>query len=397
MIALPHSGNLPPDDHLNGLILTGGGARAAFQVGVLAAVAGMAAEDGINPFPVITGTSAGSINALLLATRARNFRQAVDHMSSLWSNLTVDMVYRTDARTLLRTSARWLAWLVFLRSPRFAPSALLDNTPLRRLLESHCQFARIRQAIENGELHALGVTAASYTTARSTTFFQGALGTLSWSRTRRDGVMTNVSLDHLMASVALPIIFPATRIGAGYYGDGSMRQAAPLSPAIHLGADRLLVIGMRNEDPLERVLPGGHPEYPSFGEIGGFILDSLFMDSVYADIERLRRINELIRQLGHQPQHGLEPLREIDVTVIVPSEDIRDIAQRHARRLPRTMKTMLGLLGAARHRDSQLASYLLFDGNYCRELIELGYQDGLKHRDALEPFIENAARRRQSR
>ena len=171
-----------------------------------------------------------------------------------------------------------------------------------------------------------------------------------------------------------------------------LRQAAPLSPAIHLGADQLLVIGMRNEDPRNRGQHGANPDYPSFGEIGGFILDSLFMDSLYADIERLRRINELVRQLGHAPRHGVEPLREIDVTVHVPSEDIRDIAQRHARRMPRTLKTMFRLLGATRDRGSQLTSYLLFDGDYCRELIELGYRDGLRHRDALVPFVENAAR-----
>ena len=372
---------------VNGLILTGGGARAAYQVGVLAAIADLADNDRINPFPIVTGASAGSINALLLASRARNYRDAVDHMRALWSNLRVDKVYRTDTATMLRTSARWLAWMTFLRSPRFAPSALLDNTPLRRMLETHCRFARIQQGLDSGDLRAVAVTAASYTTARSVSFFQGAHGTVSWSRTRRDGVMADLNLDHLMASIALPIIFPAARIGNEYFGDGSMRQAAPLSPPIHLGADRLLVIGMRNEDPRNRNRPGSRPEYPTFGEIGGFVLDSLFMDSIYADIERLRRINELVRQLDRKPRHGLEPLREIDVTVIVPSEDMRDIAQRHLRRLPRTMKTMLRLLGATRSRGSQLASYLLFDGSYCGELVELGYQDGMRHKEALAPFL----------
>ena len=380
-----------PND-LNGLILTGGGARAAFQVGVLSAVAAMLPAGARNPFPVVTGASAGSINALLLASRARDFGQAVEHMRRLWCNLRVDKVYRTDTATMLKTSVRWFAWLTFLRNSRFAPSSLLDNTPLRRMLESHCQFARIQQALERGDLHALGVTAASYTSARSITFFDAIPGTVPWSRTRRDGVMTDISLDHLMASIALPIIFPASRIGNEYFGDGSMRQAAPLSAPIHLGADRLLVIGMRNEDPRHPELPDSRPEYPTFGEIGGYILDSLFMDSLYADIERLRRINELVRQLGHKPAHGVESLREIDVTVIVPSEDIRDIAQRHLRRLPRTMKTMLRLLGATRRRGSQLASYLLFDGEYCRELIELGYRDAQRHKDALAPFIESALR-----
>lgn len=372
---------------VNGLVLTGGGARAAYQVGVLAAVADMLPADAASPFPVIAGASAGSINALLLASRARDFHAAVRHMTALWGNLTVDKVYRTDTRTMLKSVARWLAWLTFLRSPRFAPPALLDNSPLRHMLEAHCRMVRIQQAVDGGALDAVAVTAASYTAARSVTFFQGREGLVSWSRTRRDGVMAEINFDHLMASVALPIIFPAVRIGPAYYGDGSMRQMAPLSAPIHLGADRLLVLGMRNEDPFEYRLPDARPEYPSFGEVAGYILDSLFMDSLYADIERLRRINELVRQLGAKPRHGLEPLREIDVTVVVPSEDIRDIAHRHARRLPRTLKTLFRLLGANRRRGTQLASYLIFDGAYCRELIELGYQDGLKHRAALEKFL----------
>lgn len=375
---------------MNGLVLTGGGARAAYQVGVLTAIAEMQDDEQVNPFPIVTGTSAGSINAMLLASRTGSWREATARMAELWSTLALDNVFRTDTRTMLKTSARWLAWLTFLRSPRFAPAALLDNSPLRTMLEENCHFPRIQQAIDAGELHAVAVTAASYTSARSTTFFQGALGTLSWSRTRRDGVMTRLNLDHLMASTALPIIFPATRIGDEYFGDGSMRQAAPLSPAIHLGATRLLVIGMRNEDPT--VAGSGEPLYPSFGEIGAYILDSLFMDSLYADLERLRRLNELVRQLDRKPRHGMEPLREIDVTVMVPSEDMREIAQRHARRMPRSLKTMLRLLGATKERGSQLTSYLLFDGKYCRELIELGYQDGLRHRDTLLPFATSVTR-----
>lgn len=372
----------------NGLVLTGGGARAAFQAGVLAGMTDMMADPVRNPFPVIAGTSAGSINALLLASRIRDFGDAVRHMKAIWSNLAVGKVYRSDTATMVKTTLRWLAWLTFLRNPRFAPQALLDNAPLRQMVEAHCRFARIRQAIDDGALRALAITAASYTSGRSVTFFQAEQGAVSWSRTRRDGVMAQITLDHLMASVALPIIFPAVRVDGEWFGDGSMRQAAPLSPPIHLGADRLLVIGMRNEDPRQR--SGAKAEYPTFGEIGGYILDSLFMDSLYADLERLRRVNELVRQLGAARVPGIEPMREIDVTVIVPSEDMRDIAQRYQRRMPRTVRTMLRLLGA-RKRDSQLASYLMFDGNYCRELIELGYSDAMKHKAMLEPFLSTGA------
>lgn len=369
-----------------GLVLTGGGARAAYQVGVLKAMAEWSGEDEACPFRVLTGTSAGSINTLLVASRARNFRHAVDHLVAVWSNLTVSKIFRTDTATMLRTSARWLLWLALWRHPKFAPPSVLDNSPLRQLLELHMRFPRIEQAIEADTLDAVAVTAAGYTSARSVTFFQGRQGLVSWSRTRRDGVMTDVTLDHVMASVALPILFPAQRLGPEYFGDGSMRQAAPLSPAIHLGAEKLLVIGTRNEDA-NPVRSRDDIDYPTFGEIGGYILDSLFMDALYTDIERLRRINELVRQIGQKPKGGVKPLREIDVSVMVPSEDIRDIAERHMRQLPRTVKILLRLLGATGHKGTQLLSYLLFDGSFCKELIDLGYRDAHDRRHVLAPFL----------
>ncbi|MDX1444343.1 MAG: patatin-like phospholipase family protein [Gammaproteobacteria bacterium] len=384
----------PQREMTPGLVLTGGGARAAYQVGVLKAMAEWLPPGADNPFPVITGASAGSLNAMLLGSRVQDFRSGVAHLERLWSNLSVDMVFRTDTKTMLKTTAQWLAWLVMLRSPRFAPKALLDNSPLRKVLESHVNIARVQQAIDSGKLDALAVTASGYSSGRSVSFFQGRHGLVSWSRTRRDGKMTELTLDHLMASIALPIIFPAVQLGEEYFGDGSMRQAAPLSPAIHLGADRLLVIGMRNEDVRSR-RRNRRAEYPTFGEIGGYILDSLFMDSLYTDIERMRRINELVRQLGGKPRGAVKPLREIDVSVMVPSEDIRDIALRHLRELPRTLKIMLRLLGANRRRGSQLVSYLLFDGGYCGELIRLGYRDANERRLVLEPFVPGAAEHRR--
>lgn len=376
----------------NGLILTGGGARAAYQAGVLKALAELLPEGKGNPFPVISGTSAGSINAVLLASRIRDFRSSVEHLVALWSNLEIGKVFHADWPVMLRTSARWLLWLMLFRHPAVAPPSILNNSPLRRMLEAHTSFARIEQAIDRGVLDAVALTAAGYSSARSVTFFQGRQGLVSWSRTRRDGVMAELTLDHIMASIALPILFPAVRLGGEYFGDGSMRQTAPLSPAIHLGANRLFVIGMRNEDMNPVGMSHADPEYPAFGEIGGYILDSLFMDSLYTDIERLRRINELIRQLGHKPRGAVGPLMPIDVTVMIPSEDMREIAQRHAKVMPRPLKTLLRLLGASGERGAQLMSYLLFDGGYCRELINLGYRDAMDRKSLLEPFIVTARR-----
>ncbi|MCG8433056.1 MAG: patatin-like phospholipase family protein, partial [Gammaproteobacteria bacterium] len=222
------------------------------------------------------------------------------------------------------------------------------------------------------------------------TFFQGMHGVISWSRTRRDGRMTEITLDHLMASSAIPFIFPAARIGPEYFGDGSMRQAAPLSPAIHLGADKLLVIGVRNEEPNIIGADSDTKTYPTFGQIAGYILDTLFMDSLHTDVERLRRINVLLRRIKQKnPQPSFNDLRELQVAIIAPSEDIRDIALRHVKRFPRTVRTLLRVLGARNESGNQLISYLLFDGDYCRDLIELGYQDGLSQTRVLRQFIDD--------
>lgn len=371
----------------NGLILTGGGARAAYQVGVLKALAEWLPDNARNPFPVLAGTSAGSINTALLAAGAQDFRQAVKHLDALWSNLSIERVFKADFMSMLRSSGRWLLWLIMMRRARFAPKSLLDNSPLRDMLAEEIDFPEIQRSIDSGALDAVAITAASYASARSVTFFQGKFGLVSWSRTRRDGVMQPLHLEHVMASIALPLLFPAVKVGAEYFGDGSMRQGAPLSPPIHLGANRLLVIGTRNEDPNTRNY-SEKISYPSFGEIGGFVLDSLFMDSLYTDIERLRRVNELIRQLGGRASGSVQPLREIDVTVLVPSEDIREITQRHYRRLPRTMKTWLRFFGASGSKATQLSSYLLFESAFCRELIELGYHDAKVREGQLREFVD---------
>lgn len=374
-----------------GLVLPGGGARAAYQVGVLKALVEILPDAADNPFPVIVGTSAGSINAAVLAAHARHFSTGVSDLVGLWENIQVNKVFRTDTWELLSNSLRWL-WAI-IRGDLGAGGvhSLLDNTPLRGLLERHIRLARVQQAIDAGELAALAITASSYGQGRSVTFFQARQELPAWSRTRRGGRPAEINLDHLMASTAIPLIFPAVRIGREYFGDGAMRQAAPLSPAIHLGAQRILVIGVRNEAPDE--LPE-RPRYPSFGQIMGYLLDTLFMDSLHTDLERLKRVNGLLESLGRQGANNLERLRPIDVTVIVPSQDIRPIAQRYARRLPRSVKLLLRSMGGLRASGRQLVSYLLFDGGFCRELIEMGYQDGLAQREELRRFAAPTAERK---
>ncbi len=371
---------------INGLILPGGGARAAYQVGVLKAVAELLPTDAPNPFPVIAGTSAGCINATVLADRAMNFPDGVQALAGIWGNLTVDKVFRTDFTAIVSNSLRWL-W-VMIRGRSHGAHALLDTQPLRDLLERHIRFARIQQAVDAGALRALAITASGYTSARSITFFQGHNALSGWVRSRRDGRRTEITLDHVMGSIAIPLLFPAVRVGQEYFGDGSIRQGAPLSPAVHLGATRILVIGLRNDDPND--LPViTKPQAPSFGQIMGYMFDTLFMDSLSVDLERLERVNALLahmQSVGIGYPEGLEP---IEATVLAPSADIRDIVRRHVRHLPWSVKLLLRGLGGLKPGSRQLLSYLMFDGRFCSELIELGYADGMAQRDKLLPFVQS--------
>ncbi|MDX1508009.1 MAG: patatin-like phospholipase family protein [Woeseiaceae bacterium] len=369
------------------LVLPGGGARGAFQVGVLKALAELVPKGTVNPFPVISGTSAGAVNSVVLAAKARRFKVAVAELERVWGNFRCHHVYRTDHLTMLRSSLHWFAAIVS-GGLIGMPKSLLDNSPLRALLSRNVRFPRIQEALERDWLDAVAVTAAGYGTARSHTFYQATEDHRPWARTRRVGMPTTIHLDHLMASIAVPMIFPPVRIDGGYFGDGAMRQATPLSPAVHLGADRILVVGVRNEvaDPA----PDIHHmmEFPSFAQIAGFTLDTLFMDGLYSDLERLTRINQLIDAVPEEHRSGpLREMRPIDTMVIVPSEDLRDIARRHRRELPVALRALLRGIGGKRHKENRLLSYLLFEKAFTQELINLGYRDAMEVKDQLIDFV----------
>lgn len=376
-----------------GLVLPGGGARAAYQAGVLKAISELLPPDSPNPFPVIAGTSAGAINAALIASRARHFHEGVRHLVGVWENIRTDRVFRTDSLTILKTGMVWLITLLHAGFGRYNPISLLDNAPLRHLLEQHIVFAHLQQAIDDGALDALAITASGYSSARSISFYKSRAGMQPWHRMRRLGQPSELRLDHIMASVALPMIFPAVRIGREYFGDGSMRQSAPLSPAVHLGAERVLVIAVRNEQANRLPDSDAEPAYPSLGQIAGYMLDTLFMDSIYGDLERLQRINDTVSHIHDSPT----PLKVIETMVVVPSEDIREIAQRHKHEFPRSVRLLLRGVGGLHRSGSQLLSYLLFESGYCRELVALGYKDAMAQGDRLLKFmtIESATRQDQ--
>ena len=370
------------DKGLTGLILPGGGARGAYQVGVLKAVRDIAGDTG-NPFPIICGTSAGAINAAFLASHAHEFGNGVDKLEQFWSTMQCSRVYRTDVWSVFK-SAIQLALSVSLGMGLVrSPKSLLDNEPLRGFLEETLQLEGLDSAIDSGSLRGLTITAAGYSCASAISFYQGQPGIDPWSRARRHGRRVKISVDHLLASAALPFLFPAVLIGSEYFGDGGIRMLAPLSPAIHLGADRLLVITTREEKPDPS--PESPMPYPTPGEIGGYLLDTIFMDTLNSDLNRMNRINRVLALLPEDSQ-ATNRLKQMDSLVIRPSRDLRQVTQEHASAIPWAVRMLLRALGGW-GKDWRMASFLLFEASYCKELISLGYQDGLNARQELLDFL----------
>lgn len=381
----PRSG---PEEPKKALVLPGAGARGAYQVGVLKALATMLPESAANPFAIISGTSAGAVNAAVLASRASRFGAAVAEMEGVWANFHAEHVYKTDSWTMLKTSAHWLASIAFGGFGVGTPRSLLNNSPLRHLLAESIRFSRIDKAIKRGYLDALAITASGYTSARSVTFFEGKEDLQSWSRVRRYGRPATVGLDHLMASIAVPLIFPPVLMGSEYFGDGAMRQHAPLSSAIHLGAERVLVIGVRDEHPDAEPKTPGEADYPSLAQIGGYMLDTLFMDGLYSDLERLTRLNLILEQIDYSKLSGpVSGLKPISTLIILPTEDIREIAMRHVHELPRSVRMLLRGIGAMNKGGLRLISYLLFETGFTRELIDMGFRDAMAMEEDLRSFI----------
>ena len=380
------------------LFLAGGGARAAYQVGVLQAILSLLSEYGWparqNPFEIICGTSAGAINATALACRADDFEESITHLLRIWRNLEVEQVYRADSIGVLRSGARWLSLLSFgwlLRKWHAQPpNSLLDNAPLVGLLHKMLDLPRLDHALNSGVLDALAVSASSYTGGSHVTFYQSARAIPPWHRAQRMSVQQQIGVDHLLASAAIPLVFPAVPLYCNdrceYFGDGSIREVAPVSPAIHLGATKILVIGSGHVGGPQRNF-AEYSGYPSLAQIAGHAMSSIFLDGLSVDLERIMRINGTLSLLTPE-QRRQTPLRPVNLLAITPSVPLDSLASRHVGSLPLPIKALLSAIGATERRGGALASYLLFEGSYTRSLIELGRVDTLSRRDDVLQFFD---------
>lgn len=364
--------------------MTGGGARGAYQAGVLKALSEFSDHEAV-PFRVITGISVGALNASGLASRFEDFDDSARSLEGFWRSLTTNNVFDTRLTHMAFTGLRMALSEFMPKILRNAPKSLLDNRPLWTRMKESLDLEKISAAVESGDLHALSVTCSGYTNGHAVTFFESNQDGQEWHRARRDGCKTDLSLKHVMASAALPALFPAVRIGNEYFGDGALRLTSPLAPAIHLGAERLFVIGTRDTAHYTGPERRAKPRYPSIGDLGGYALDTVFNDNLEADIERLQRINKLIDHIPKSKRKTLS-VKPIEYLTIYPSRSLKAVALEHIDEMPRSLRWII-----SRQRPSnsvgRLDSYLLFEQGYIGALIDLGYADTMAKKDEVTAFM----------
>jgi len=365
-----------------GLVLSGGGSRAAYQAGVLKGLVEIKPDIKI---PILTGLSAGAINVGFLASEAASMHNAAHKLCELWSQLRTEQVFRTDFASLMKTGLRLILDLSFGGIYRHTSSnSLLRTDPLEKLLEEVIRFDNIPKNLELGHIDAVSVAATDYGNTESVSFFSARdLSRMPWTRKRRRSESLELHVEHIMASSSLPILFPPIKVGDSYFGDGVLRNAAPLSPAVHLGATKLLIVGVRKQRELiERVRL---TKEPALGRIMSVVMNAILLDTADMDVERLQRINQTLSLLSPEGQ-AKSQLHPIDFVWITPSEDLGEIAKAHIYKLPRILRYLLRGTGS-KSEYSEISSYLLFEPEFCTKLIELGYKDCLNRRPDIEKLL----------
>ncbi len=375
-----------------GLVLSGGGARGAYQAGVVSAISEIAQSVRVQrPFQIFSGVSAGAINSTFLAAGSDNFHQTTKKLTDMWSTLSSEKVFYTDAGSLGKIGLKWMGDLSLGGLMGTSPGkALLDTAPLKDLLIDNLNFSQIQENIDKGFLRAVAVSAMEYQTSNTITFVQGEKDVPSWTRSRRQSELAQIKAEHVMASSAIPLLFPPIQIQNRYFGDGCVRNMAPCSPAIHLGADKLIVIGVRrlSEVAIAQSLKNSNSNVPpSAAKVFNVLLNSVLLDGVELDIERMNRINEFV---SHVPKKSLDQLsfKPVDLVWIHPSQDIGAIAYQKASSLPRLVRYLLKGLGPLEDA-AEIISYLSFDPEFCSILIDMGYEDGMASKEEIIRILQS--------
>lgn len=363
------------------LILSGGGARGAYQAGSLRALYEVCKETGnFLPFRNLVGVSAGAINAAFLASHVDDLENGTAKMCQLWRTLTTPQVFRTDYVTIGRTAMRLMRGLAlggFSGKLRPAKLGLLNVVPLKELLEKAIDFKAIPEHVRSGKLNSLCITATDYSTSLGVTFFTGSPKLEEWRRVQRMGLRSEIGIDHVMASASIPLFFPPWQVGKRYFGDGCLRNTAPLSPARRIGARKLLVIGVRKWK--DEALLDANIVKPSLGRVISVVINAIFMDAIEVDIERVRIINENL-------ESKTDKFRKIDIVYVQPSQAPSELAETRVEGLPPVLRFLLSGLGSA-HESSEILSYLTFDPLYLNSLVDLGYYDMMKQKENLIQFL----------
>ena len=377
-----------------GLVITGGGARGAYQAGVLKRIGEIPrVQQSGNPFPLIGGSSAGAVNGTALAVGADDFSATTKTLANMWASLRPTDIFHCDLASQTHNSVTWILDLSF--GGMFGGGnarSLLDATPLRHFLNRYLDCDRIQSNIKRGSLYAVAISATNYNSGESYLFIQGAKGHALWKRERLVTIATKITVDHVCASAAIPLIFQPVRLrtarGSAFFGDGCVRLQQPLSPVIRLGAEKVFAIGVRGEGR-ERVPIDTDTSNPSLSQVMGILFDVMFLDHIATDLEHLNRLNRLLER-GHivQPDvNGEERIRPLSTLVITPSESLSELAAHHQKDMPYLIRYFVRSLGRDASSCADLMSYLLFTSKFTRDLIEIGYHDADERIDEIEEFL----------
>lgn len=377
-----------------GLVMTGGGARGAYQAGVLKRIGELKrVRTQGNPFPIIGGASAGAVNGSALATGCDDFASATQILAELWATLRPSDIFHCDVLSQAHNSITWILDLSFgaVLGGGNARS-LLDATPLRNFLNQHLRCDRIQENIKRGDLYALAISATNYNSGKSYLFIQGQKGHPTWNRVRLVTVATKITVDHVCASAAIPLVFQPVKLktprGSAFFGDGCVRLQQPLSPVIRLGAEKVFAIGVRcgNKEIREETIDERNP---SIAQVMGVLFNVMFLDHLATDVEHLERLNQMLND-GHIHQLGIEggqKIRPLTTFIITPSVNLSDLAEQHGKDMPHLIHYFVSSLGRDAASCADLTSYLLFTSKYTRDLIEIGYDDASERIDEIEDFL----------